>query len=66
MKKNAAAIAAARTQHFIGFRRGRHEAVFLFMPILLRCMSPVVADCVAKVVLHWCSKILRATGADFV
>ena len=24
------------------------------------------SDCVAKVVLHWCSKILRAAGADLV
>jgi hypothetical protein len=24
------------------------------------------ADCVAKLVLHWCPKILRAAGAAFV
>jgi hypothetical protein len=33
---------------------------------LLQCMSLVVADSVAKVVLHWWSKILRAAGATFV
>ena len=32
---------------------------------MLQCMSPLLADCVAKVVLHRCSKILRATGAYF-
>jgi hypothetical protein len=26
----------------------------------------LLADSVAKVVLHWCSKILRAAGAAFV
>jgi hypothetical protein len=33
---------------------------------MLRCMSPVVADSVAKVVLPKVSKILRAVGALFV
>ena len=31
-----------------------------------RRFCPVMADCVAKVVLHWRSKILRAAGASFV
>jgi len=29
-------------------------------------MSPFMADIVAKVFLHWESKILRAAGAAFV
>jgi hypothetical protein len=33
---------------------------------LLRCMSPLLADSVAKVVLQKVSKILRAAGAVFV
>jgi hypothetical protein len=33
---------------------------------LLHCMSPVMADFVAKVFLHWRSKILLAVDATFV
>jgi hypothetical protein len=39
----------------------RHPATHL-----LQCMSPLVADTVAKVVLQWWSEILRAADATFV
>jgi hypothetical protein len=35
-----------------GIRRDRREAVFLFVPIMLQRMSPLLADIVAKVFLH--------------
>jgi hypothetical protein len=34
--------------------------------LLLRCIRPLVADFVAKVFLHWQSKILLAVDATFV
>jgi len=30
-------------KHLTGFRKGRREAVFHFVPFVLRCMSPKVA-----------------------
>jgi hypothetical protein len=34
---------ATGVDHLIGFRRDRREAVFLFAPIMLRCMSLLLA-----------------------
>jgi hypothetical protein len=36
-------ILAACSKHLIGFRRDRHETVFIFAPIMLQCMSPLMA-----------------------
>jgi hypothetical protein len=36
------------------------------MAFLPRCKMSLLADCVAKVVLHWWSEILRAADAIFV
>jgi hypothetical protein len=42
------------------------DPVAQVLPVFFYCGSPEMADFVAKVVLHWGSKILRAAGAAFV
>jgi hypothetical protein len=47
----------------LGLGRTAKQVVVI---LLLHRMSPVLADFVAKVFLHWGSKILRAVDATFV